>query len=111
MSKFYVAMMGLPAYGKSTLAKRIQYGLEQLGLAVAVFNNGELRRTMLGLDTTDPEFFNPNNEPARKQREELAVTNMQRAKAWLMQGGDVAIIDATHGSPVQRTLLRTMLID
>jgi broad specificity phosphatase PhoE/predicted kinase len=104
-------MMGLPAYGKSTLAKRIQYGLEQLGLRVGVFNNGELRRAMLGLDTADPEFFNPNNEYARKQRENLAITNMQRAKAWLAQGGDVAIIDATHGSTAQRELLRTILND
>ena len=111
MSKFYVAMMGLPARGKSTLAKRIQYGLEQLGLWVAVFNNGELRRAMLGLGTANPEFFNPSNQEARTQREKLALTNMNRAKDWLSQGGDVAIIDATHGSLQQRQLTRQILQD
>ena len=38
--KLYVAMVGLPARGKSTLAKRIRSGLEQQGIRTAIFNNG-----------------------------------------------------------------------
>ena len=109
MNKLYVALMGLPARGKSTLAKRIQHGLEQLGSRAAIFNNGALRRELLGEDTATPEFFNPANEEARQQRERLAVMNMEQARAWLHGSGEVAIIDATHGTLAQRTLLRGML--
>ena len=111
MNKLCVALMGLPARGKSTLAKRIQHGLEQLGSHTAIFNNGALRRKLLGEDTASPEFFNPANEDARLQRERLAVMNMEQAKAWLRDKGDVAVIDATHGTLAQRTLLREMLSD
>jgi broad specificity phosphatase PhoE/predicted kinase len=109
MNKLCVALMGLPARGKSTLAKRIQHGLEQLGSRAAIFNNGALRREVLGGDSASPEFFNPANEEARRQRERLAVMNMEQAKAWLRDEGEVAVIDATHGTLAQRTLLREML--
>ena len=48
--KLYVAMVGLPARGKSTLAKRIRSGLEQQGIRTAIFNNGELRPEAAGSD-------------------------------------------------------------
>ncbi len=111
MDKLYVALMGLPARGKSTLAKRIRHGLEQLGSRVAVFNNGELRRRLLGSDSASPEFFNPANEAAKEQRERLAIMNMEQARLWLHHEGDVAIIDATHGTLPQRNLLKEMLGD
>ena len=59
--KLYVAMVGLPARGKSTLAKRIRSGLEQQGIRTAIFNNGELRRMLFGLESGSAEFFNPDN--------------------------------------------------
>ena len=55
--KLYVAMVGLPARGKSTLAKRIRSGLEQQGIRTAIFNNGELRRMLFGLESGSAEFF------------------------------------------------------
>lgn len=108
-NKLFVVLMGLPARGKSTLAKRIQHGLEQLGHRTAIFNNGALRRELLGEDSASPEFFNPANESSRLQRERLATMNMDRARTWLRQGGDVAVIDATHGTLAQRTVVRNML--
>ena len=102
MSKLYVAMVGLPARGKSTLATRIKAGLNTQGIRTAIFNNGELRRTLLGSETACPEFFNPSNVSARRQREDLARRNMERARNWLALGGDVAIIDATNGTVEQR---------
>jgi len=111
MEKLYVALMGLPARGKSTLAKRIRHGLEQLGARVAVFNNGDLRRKLLGSNSASPEFFNPGNESAKEQRERLAMLNMEQARIWIHNEGDVAIIDATHGTLPQRNLLKEMLGD
>ena len=71
--KLYVAMVGLPARGKSTLAKRIRSGLEQQGIRTAIFNNGELRTRMLfGLESGSAEFFNPDNTRAQRLRSDHA---------------------------------------
>ena len=96
--KLYVVMVGLPARGKSTLAKRIQLGLEQQKISAAIFNNGELRRVLHGMRSASPDFFNPDNAEARELRRQISLQNMERARAWLDSGGDVAIIDATNGS-------------
>ena len=100
--KLYVAMVGLPARGKSTLAKRIRSGLEQQGIRTAIFNNGELRRMLFGLESGSAEFFNPDNTRAQRLRDQITHQNMERARAWLDEGGDVAIIDATNGTVHQR---------
>lgn len=109
--KLYVAMVGLPARGKSTLAKRIQSGLTQQGIRASIFNNGELRRTLFGQESASAEFFNPDNKRAQRLREQIAYQNMERARAWLNEGGDVAIIDATNGSVAQRVELSATLRD
>ena len=109
MTKLYVAMVGLPARGKSTLAKRICSGLEQQGIRTAIFNNGELRRSRLGSESASAEFFNPDNLEARRIRTELARHNMDRARAWLRGEGSVAIIDATNAIPEQRQELARYL--
>lgn len=111
MTKLYVAMVGLPARGKSTLAKRICSGLEQQGIRTAIFNNGELRRSRLALESASPEFFNPDNQEARRMRAELSLHNMNRAKAWLHGEGSVAIIDATNARAEQRQNLEQHLND
>ena len=87
--KLYVAMVGLPARGKSTLAKRIRSGLEQQGIRTAIFNNGELRRMLFGLESGSAEFFNPDNTRAQRLRDQITHQNMERARAWLDEGGDV----------------------
>ena len=48
MQKLYVAMVGLPARGKSTLARRIRDGLAAEGIRARLFNNGDVRRARLG---------------------------------------------------------------
>ena len=72
--KLYVAMVGLPARGKSTLAKRIRSGLEQQGIRTAIFNNGELRRMLFGLESGSAEFFNPDNTRAQRLRDQITQT-------------------------------------
>ena len=109
--KLYVVMVGLPARGKSTLAKRIQLGLEQQKISAAIFNNGELRRVLHGMRSASPDFFNPDNAEARELRRQISLQNMERARAWLDSGGDVAIIDATNGSEEQRATLVATLRD
>ena len=109
--QLYVAMVGLPARGKSTLAKRIQSGLSQQGIRAAIFNNGELRRKLYGVESGKAEFFNPENARAHQLRVQIAEQNMDSARSWLDNGGEVAIIDATNGSEAQRQALSSYLND
>lgn len=111
MKKLYVVMVGLPARGKSTLAKRIREGLEAEGLAVGLFNNGALRRTRLGKDSAAPEFYHPDNIEGRARREEISRENTALAQRFLSGQGDVAILDATNASRTRRATIERALTD
>lgn len=111
MRKLYVAMVGLPASGKSTLARRIRDDLSGEGLKCAVFNNGELRRKIAGPMSTDSSWYSPDNVEGREIREQIALLNMKDARRWLAEGGDVAVLDATNGSAARRRLLAATLDD
>ncbi len=111
MPKLYVAMVGLPASGKSTLANRIHDDLQGEGIACAIFNNGELRRRLTGPESTQSQWYAPDNEEGREIRERIALKNMEEARKWLESGGDVAILDATNGSRRRRRLLEQTLGD
>ena len=104
-------MVGLPARGKSTLANRICSGLAEEGIPAKIFNNGELRRSLLGQSSTPADFYNPTNESPREAREYIAKRNMERAHDWLAQDGSVAILDATNASAARRKLITDTLTD
>lgn len=111
MQKLYVAMVGLPARGKSTLARRIRDGLLAEGIQAGIFNNGDMRRALMGAESTEPDFYNPDNSFGREARELIARRNMEQARAWLAEGGDVAILDATNASRARRALIEKTLND
>ncbi len=111
MSKLYVCMVGLPARGKSRLAKRIAHDLNGLGVHTAIFNNGDMRRERFGCSSAEPYFFSKNNVEAMQARKSIARENMLRAQEWLATKGDVAILDATNGTRAQRNALMGALRD
>ena len=90
MHKLYVAMVGLPARGKSTLAKRIRDGLMAEGIQAKLFNNGDMRRALMGAESTSPDFYNPSNAAGREAREMICRRNMDLARGWLADGGEGA---------------------
>jgi len=102
MRKLHVVMVGLPARGKSTLARRIKECLVDEGIQAAIFNNGDLRRSMLGMESTEAEFYNPENAFGLLARENIARRNMELAKEYLSGKGEVAIMDATNASRTRR---------
>ncbi|SHN59214.1 bifunctional nucleoside/nucleotide kinase/histidine phosphatase family protein [Desulfovibrio litoralis] len=102
MQKLYIVMVGLPARGKSIVARRLLEGLEGYGLKVKIFNNGELRRSQFGVSSASPDFYSPDNLSARKYREDIYYNNIAYAKSFLEQGGHIAILDATNSSPERR---------
>ena len=100
-----IALVGLPARGKTSLARKLLENLGDQGLVVRSFNNGELRREMLGRESSLPDFFSPHNQRGREQREEIARTNMAAARAWLDGDGQVAVLDATNVTRTRRAAI------
>ncbi|MBQ9578938.1 MAG: histidine phosphatase family protein, partial [Ottowia sp.] len=111
MQKLYVVMVGLPARGKSTLARRIRQGLSDEGIRTQIFNNGDLRRALIGAESTEPDFYNPANIQSREIREQICLRNMELARNWLTGEGDVAILDATNASRARRGYIEKKLSD
>ena len=96
-AKLVIAMVGLPARGKSTMARKLGRTLEQDGVRVQVFNNGKLRRQMAsGASCSTADFFSPANSFGLQKREEIARRNIEAAQAFLAGEGQVAILDATN---------------
>ncbi len=106
--KLVIAMVGLPARGKSTMAKKLSRTLELDGVTTRIFNNGELRRRMsqeLG-STSHAGFFSPDNPEGVTFREKIAATNLENARRFLDDEGDVVILDASNVSRKRRRLIQ-----
>ena len=92
--KLVIVMVGLPARGKSTMARKLGRTLELDGVKVRIFNNGELRRKLDTDDnTSSSEFFSPANTRGKEMREQISRMNIEQAQAFLGEGGEVAILD------------------
>src|SRR5512134_3797887 len=90
--KHLIALVGLPARGKTFTARKLSGYLGWLGYPTRVFNVGELRRTRLG-PGQQHEFFDPANREAAAQRHQLAELALGDALAFLRGEGRVAIHD------------------
>ncbi|MEJ2033053.1 MAG: 6-phosphofructo-2-kinase/fructose-2,6-bisphosphatase [Deltaproteobacteria bacterium] len=105
--KLVIALVGLPARGKSTMARKLGRTLELDGISVRIFNNGDLRRRLAEGDTSHPEFFSPDNPEGVRLREKCARLNLDMARTFLKGGGEVAIMDASNVSRKRRRLVIT----
>ncbi|MEW6521076.1 MAG: 6-phosphofructo-2-kinase/fructose-2,6-bisphosphatase [Thermodesulfobacteriota bacterium] len=104
-AKLVIAMVGLPARGKSTMAWKIARTLEYDDVRVRIFNNGELRRKMSKENTSSPDFFSPHNPKGLELREKCARINLGLAHSFLGKGGEVAIIDASNVTRYRRRMI------
>ncbi len=107
----YIAMVGLPARGKSTIATKLKENLMHDSVKTRIYNNGSLRRKIVRTNTSDARFFDPNNREGVAIREKIAVLNMNRAQKFLNDGGQVAILDATNVSQERRKKILSLLHD
>ena len=108
-AKLCIAMVGLPAMGKSTVAAKIKENLEKDDIKVGIFNNGDVRRRMVAGNTAHAGFYNPDNTDAAALRERIAAVSIAEAKAYLTAEGQIAILDATNVSRKRRETLRQSL--
>ena len=105
MTPVALVMVGLPARGKSYTARKISRYLTWLGHKVEVFNVGNYRRTRLG-PSQPHDFFDPGNRSGADARRALAAEALDDAVAFLRQGGEVALYDATNSTRERRALAR-----
>ncbi|CAG7845925.1 Fructose-2,6-bisphosphatase [Serendipita indica DSM 11827] len=123
--KIVLAMVGLPARGKSYLSNKLTRYLKAspvmidcastdvvqwLEYDVKVFNVGNLRRSKAKSrasrtgkkEVHSANFFSNENDEATKERETLAEESLEMLISWLYQGGNVAIHDATNSTKSRR---------
>src|SRR5690349_17516088 len=98
-----LVMVGLPARGKTHIARRACRYLTWLGYNARVFNVGNYRRERLG-SQKDHSFFDPENDDARAARREVAMECLDDMLAWMSDGGEIGIYDATNSQSERRAL-------
>ncbi|KAK4058938.1 Fructose-2,6-bisphosphatase [Microbotryomycetes sp. JL221] len=112
-AKIVVAMVGLPARGKSYLSNKLMRYMLWLEYQVKVFNVGQLRRAKYKKkaeqtgykEDQSANFFDAKNKEAAKEREAMAAECLEQLIAWLRAGGNIGIHDATNTTRARRQAL------
>ncbi len=96
-----VAMVGLPARGKSFIAKALCRHLNWLGIGAGIFNAGNYRRKVV-MDASS-NLFDPSNEKGAAIRHGCAKAALEAAFQFLaVEGHYVAFFDATNTTRERR---------
>jgi broad specificity phosphatase PhoE len=103
-TRLVVAMVGLPARGKSYLARRICQYLCWLGYVAKVFNVGQYRRAALGPKVA-PAFFDERNPEVAAVRRGIAMEALDDLLHWIDEGGEVGLYDATNSTLERRNAI------
>ncbi|PRP89620.1 hypothetical protein PROFUN_00884 [Planoprotostelium fungivorum] len=109
-NKLVFAMVGLPARGKSFVARKITRYLKWMGVPTNLFNVGNYRRERVGAKQTS-DFFAPDNQNGNRQRLHMAIAALDEKLMiadmlnWLNKGGRVAIYDATNTTKERRKMI------
>ncbi|KAJ1369503.1 hypothetical protein KIN20_030981 [Parelaphostrongylus tenuis] len=102
-----IAMVGLPARGKTYISHKLCRYLNWIGIKTKAFNVGEYRRrACASMNEGDYEFFSPYNVKGTKIRDECARLAIQDMGHYLSsKEGEVAILDATNTTRERRRLI------
>eukprot|EP00405_Crypthecodinium_cohnii_P020539 CAMPEP_0206467092 /NCGR_PEP_ID=MMETSP0324_2-20121206/28844_1 /ASSEMBLY_ACC=CAM_ASM_000836 /TAXON_ID=2866 /ORGANISM="Crypthecodinium cohnii, Strain Seligo" /LENGTH=545 /DNA_ID=CAMNT_0053940325 /DNA_START=107 /DNA_END=1744 /DNA_ORIENTATION=+ len=105
-SGLVVALVGLPARGKSFISRKLERFLGWRGLPTKTFNVGKYRRDAVCPEQSGrSEFFDPGNSSALAAREAAASAALDDALLYLERGGKVSILDATNSSMSRRKMI------
>lgn len=105
ITKHVVAMVGLPARGKSYISEKLKRYLNWIHINTMKFNVGQRRRNEVGESQNTEEFFSQDNVEAMKIREKLAADTLNEALNFLDNDGEVAVFDATNVSLKRRAFI------
>ncbi|KAF5298915.1 hypothetical protein FQR65_LT09568 [Abscondita terminalis] len=109
-SPHVIAMVGLPARGKTYISKKLSRYLNWIGINTRVFNLGEYRRHATTAYQSH-EFFRQDNAEAMAIRNRCAVEALEDVGQWLENGGEVAVFDATNSTLDRRRMIQEMVVD
>jgi len=105
-----IAMVGLPARGKTYIAKKLTRYLGWIGINTKVFNLGEYRRHVAG-DYQNHDFFRADNVEAMAIRNKCALVALDDACDWIKnKKGNVAVFDATNSTSDRRDLIYNIVV-
>ncbi|KAL0821610.1 hypothetical protein ABMA28_005060 [Loxostege sticticalis] len=96
-----IALVGLPARGKSQLAHRLSRHLNWNGESTKVFDCSEYRRRHMALYGSH-DIFRADHQQGSAIRRQSAREAVQDAVLWLKDGNSVAIFDGTNITKEQR---------
>ncbi|CAJ0567663.1 unnamed protein product, partial [Mesorhabditis spiculigera] len=102
-----IALVGLPARGKTYISHKLCRYLNWIGIRTRAFNVGEYRRKACDLvKEGEADFFSPHNQAGQKKRDECARLAIEDMGRYLeSKEGEVAILDATNTTRERRKLL------
>ncbi|KAA0191037.1 hypothetical protein HAZT_HAZT007847 [Hyalella azteca] len=102
-------MVGLPARGKTYMAKKLTRYLNWVGIKTKVFNNGDYVRKITR-QCSDHNFFRPENEEASMLRKKCSVDAITDIVRWLQEEhGRVAVFDATNTTRDRRRMIHQIV--
>jgi 6-phosphofructo-2-kinase/fructose-2,6-biphosphatase 2 len=107
-------MVGLPARGKTYIAKKLTRYLNWIGVSTRVFNAGDYRRQAHVEMAKKPKhsFFDPNNAEASAIREACMEAALSDALSWIREEeGKVAIFDATNTTRERRRIVYDKIVN
>ncbi|KAI1697626.1 6-phosphofructo-2-kinase domain-containing protein [Ditylenchus destructor] len=113
VERVVIALVGLPARGKSYISHRLVHYLNWIGIKTKAFNCGNYRRKIIkpigeeseGTIKQDADYFDINNAEAKKERDEMADLAIDDMRKYLAGTGKVAILDATNTTRDRRLKL------
>ena len=103
--RLVIGMVGLPARGKTYIAKKLCRYLNWIGYNSAVFNIGSYRRKEVG-SQIPATFFDPTNPQGVARRNELAQHALHDMFTFLGGTGQAAIYDGTNSTVERRKMVR-----
>nr|CAG8563832.1 9247_t:CDS:10 [Entrophospora candida] len=107
-----IITVGLPARGKTHLARSLHRYLKWLGVPTKVFSVGNYRRKVVGTASSLPQdFFNPKNQESNEARHKIATDCLQDLIDWLEKEGQVGIYDASNTTEERRKEISDVLIN
>lgn len=99
-----IVMVGLPARGKTYMARKLCRYLNWTGICTRVFNVGEYRRQATTRYKSH-DFFRQDNEEAMVIRMKCALDALEDVQKWLHGKGQAAVFDATNTTAARRRLI------
>ncbi len=106
--KIALIMVGLPARGKSFIARNLGRYLLWIGVRTQVVSLGSIRKSSIG-DKLRADFFDPSNKEALDKRTDIADKALNELIRGFELGGQVGILDASNTTAGRREYIHSVL--